>query len=167
MQARENLRTLAERLGTAAVDGIGRIGIAAGDEVIPMLRTVVLRSGGGYVLLRYEQAGLSWGAAPTLAEMWPADDLDDDEVLEVVPLDGAPAASVLPRAVTRVSGLIGVGPYEDVLSVTLHLAGGTDIVLVTSDEAIEVTTADRARQTSEAVAAGQGMTVEPVSLLPY
>jgi hypothetical protein len=167
MPAMHVVRALADRVAGVTISGIGRVAMTTADSVIEMSDTLVLVTGEGtYILLRYDQGGLTCAAGPELAALWPAEDREPDEWLEVAAMPEGPPSSAFPATVTQVSAQVGIGEYQDVLGLTLRTSTGAELVLSTGRDRLEVVSADEMRRAAREVARWAKMRIEHVSITP-
>jgi hypothetical protein len=167
MQAVDVIRSLADRVAPVTISRIGRVAMTTADDVIEMPNTVVLVTGQStYVLLRYSPSGLTCASGSDLTALWPADDREPGEWLEVAAMPEGPPPSAFPSAVTAVSAYIGTGTYEDVLGLTLRLSSGPELVLSTGEDQLDVVPKDALLVSVQKVAEWAKMRVEQVTFVP-
>ena len=129
----------ADNLWKSTIESVQRLVAVAGSESTVLLDTVVLDVGKGFFVLTYSQTGLSCEFFESLTDLrWSGDSglrigqSSIDEWLELRSISAAERVPELPLRVQRMTGLFGVGEYEDVFS--LELSGGSDtLVLMTTD----------------------------------
>jgi hypothetical protein len=167
MQAVDVVRSLADRVAPVTISRIGRVAMTTADDAIVMPNTVVLVTGqSSYVLLRYGSGGLACTSGSDLTALWPADDHEPDEWLEVATMPEGPPPSAFPAAVTQVSAHIGTGTYEDVLGLTLRLSTGAELVFSTAEDQLDVVSKDAMLLSVQKVADWAKMRVEQVTFVP-
>ena len=167
MQAVDVVRSLADRVAPVTISRIGRVAMTTADEAIEMPNTVVLVTGQStYILLRYSSDGLACASGSDLTALWPADDHEPDEWLEVAAMPEGPPPSAFPATVTQVSAHIGIGTYEDVLGLTLRTSTGAELVLSTGEDQLDVVSKDAMLLSVQKVAEWAKMRVEQVTFIP-
>lgn len=159
------LAPFARRLLGVTVLELWRVTAVSADGRIPLLGTLVLETGTGFVTLQYTQDGLScqgplrrdeirWNTEPDLAMGRSG---GAEEWLDLVPLEDQSNVPRLPLAVAAVTGWFGVGSYLDAFALILA-GGGRELVVMTTDE-FDLRCAGRqeARRRAELVAANMSL----------
>jgi hypothetical protein len=167
MQAVDVVSALADLVASVTVSRIGRVALTTAESVIEMPNTLVLvTSEGTYILLRYDQGGLTCVSGPDLKALWPSGDHEPGEWLEVAAMPEGPPSSALPATITHVSAQVGIGECQDVLGLTLRTSTGAELVLSTGHDGLEVVTAEEILRVAEEVAQWAKMRIEQVSITP-
>ena len=167
MQAVHVVRTLADQLANVTISRIGRVAMTTPHAAIEMPDTLVLvTDDGACILLRYGQGGMSCVSGSDLTALWPSDDHEPDEWLEVAGMPDGPPLSAFPATVTQVSARLGIGDYEDVLGLTLRTSTGAELVFSTGRGQLDVVSGEEMLRVAEEVARWAKMRIERLTLVP-
>ena len=163
MDSTDQVEFLAHHLLGSRVTGLGRANIVDADQAIPILQSFVFVLDGRSVLLRYGQQGLSCGASGELGDLWPEEDLEDEERVEFVALGSEVDTLELPARIIKIVGTVGIGKYDDVLSLSFYGDGGGVLTLSTAEDLLSLTSVEAADRLARTAAANQGMNIEVVT----